>query len=474
MMKFAKILCIGDLIIDLYVHGEINRISPEAPIPILKVNRENYYVLGGCGNVARNICAANAKCHMISLAGNDNGKNIIKKLSKELMNFSFDLLVDKKRCTTIKTRFISDNQQVMRVDEENVSPISKKIEKNIFKKVQEKIDSYDVVVLSDYNKGVLTTNLIKQIISISKKKKKKVIIDPKRRDFSIYKGATIITPNFKELKEAASSFVSGDIEDDNKLVLKLSNSLIKKFNFETVVTTRSSDGISAVDKSGYSLHLPSKAKEVFDVSGAGDTVLAYLATSLSKGKSLKDAIMNSNQAAGVAVGKFGTAVVNSYELQTNNSKLCSIESLKEHLRNIREKKIIGFTNGCFDLIHAGHISYLKKAREKCDLLIVGLNSDKSVKKLKGKNRPINGHNDRAHILSSFPFIDKIILFEELTPINLIKKIRPNILFKGKDYKKKDVVGYNELSSWEGKVMLIDFVKNRSTSNIIDRIKANVT
>ena len=184
--------------------------------------------------------------------------------------------------------------------------------------------------------------------------------------------------------------------------------------------------------------------------------------------------MNSNQAAGVAVGKFGTAVVNSYELQTNNSKLCSIESLKEHLRNIREKKIIGFTNGCFDLIHAGHISYLKKAREKCDLLIVGLNSDKSVKKLKGKNRPIIGHNDRAHILSSFPFIDKIILFEELTPINLIKKIRPNILFKGKDYKKKDVVGYNELSSWEGKVMLIDFVKNRSTSNIIDRIKANVT
>ena len=474
MKKFAKILCIGDLIIDLYVHGEINRISPEAPIPILKVNRENYYVLGGCGNVARNICAANAKCHMISIAGNDNGKDIIKKLSKELMNFSFDLLIDKRRCTTIKTRFISDNQQVLRVDEENVCPISQKIEKNILKKVREKIDSYDVVVLSDYNKGVLTTNLIKQIISISKRKKKKVIIDPKRQDFSIFKDATIITPNFKELKEAASSLEASGITDDNKLVLKLSKSLIKKFNFETVITTRSSDGISAIDKSGYCLHLPSKAKEVFDVSGAGDTVLAYLATSLSEGKSLKDALMISNQAAGVAVREFGTAVVNSYELNTNNSKLCSVESLKEYLNNIREKKIIGFTNGCFDLIHAGHISYLKKAREKCDLLILGLNSDRSVKKLKGVNRPIIGQNDRTEILSSFSFIDKIILFEELTPINLIKKIKPNILFKGKDYKKKNVVGYNELSAWGGEVMLIDFVKDRSTSNIINGIKANVT
>ena len=162
MMKSAKILCIGDLIIDLYVHGEINRISPEAPIPILKVNHGNYYVLGGCGNVARNVCAANAKCHMISLVGNDNGKDIIKKLSRELSNLSIDLLVDKKRCTTKKTRYISDNQQVLRVDEENVSSISKEIERNIFKKVQEKIDSFDVVVLSDYNKGVLTANLIKR------------------------------------------------------------------------------------------------------------------------------------------------------------------------------------------------------------------------------------------------------------------------------------------------------------------------
>ena len=478
MKNNGKVLCVGDLILDHYVHGNIDRISPEAPIPVLKADDRNYNILGGCGNVARNICSANNKCHLISIVGNDEDGYKIKEIIKEIKNLTFDLIIDKNRCTTKKTRYVCENQQILRVDNEMESPISKVLETKIVKLLKSKINDYDVIVLSDYNKGVLTDTLIKKIIKITQHFKKILIVDPKKKDFSVYAGATFITPNLKELKSAVNTFDINSKSNDDSLVIKLSKQIINKFKFKAVITTRSSDGISVVTDAGSFFHLPSEAKEVFDVSGAGDTVLAYLSASISEGKSLESAVKISNIAAGLAVGKFGTSVVSIGEVdntkQIKNIKVMTNQNLSKVLKDYDSNKIIGFTNGCFDLLHTGHISYLKSAKQMCDILILGLNSDESIRKLKGKNRPIVEQKDRVEILSSFPFIDKIVVFDEVTPIKLIKRIKPNIIFKGKDYKKQDVVGFRESKKWQGRVILIDFIKNKSTTNLIERIKTSVT
>ena len=478
MKESEKILCIGDLILDHYVHGDIDRISPEAPIPILKANDKNYNILGGCGNVARNICSANNKCHLISIVGKDDDGLRLKEIIRRIKNLTSNLIVDPVRCTTKKTRYVCENQQILRVDKEMENPISTAIELKIIKLLKKKINDCNVIVLSDYNKGVLTNNLIKRIIKIAKDYKKILIVDPKKKDFSVYAGATFITPNLKELKAATNTLGISTKSNENSLVLKLSKKIINKFDFKAVITTRSSNGISVVTDVGSFFHLPSEAKEVFDVSGAGDTVLAYLSSSISKGESLESSIKISNVAAGLAVAKFGTSVVSIDEIentkQIKNNKVVTHQDISKILRDYDGEKIIGFTNGCFDLLHTGHISYLKSAKQKCDLLILGLNSDESIKKLKGKNRPIVEQKDRVEILSSFPFVDKIVVFEEATPIKLIKKIKPNVIFKGKDYKKKDVVGFYESKKWQGKVILIDFVENKSTTNLIERIKISVT
>ena len=478
MKESEKILCIGDLILDHYVHGDIDRISPEAPIPILKANDKNYNILGGCGNVARNICSANNKCHLISIVGKDDDGLRLKEIIRRIKNLTSNLIVDPVRCTTKKTRYVCENQQILRVDKEMENPISTAIELKIIKLLKKKINNSNVIVLSDYNKGVLTNNLIKRIIKIAKDYKKILIVDPKKKDFSVYAGATFITPNLKELKAATNTLGISTKSNENSLVLKLSKKIINKFDFKAVITTRSSNGISVVTDVGSFFHLPSEAKEVFDVSGAGDTVLAYLSSSISKGESLESSIKISNVAAGLAVAKFGTSVVSIDEIentkQIKNNKVVTHQDISKILRDYDGEKIIGFTNGCFDLLHTGHISYLKSAKQKCDILILGLNSDESIKKLKGKNRPIVEQKDRVEILSSFPFVDKIVVFEEATPIKLIKKIKPNVIFKGKDYKKKDVVGFYESKKWQGKVILIDFVENKSTTNLIERIKISVT
>ena len=478
MKESEKILCVGDLILDHYVHGDIDRISPEAPIPILKANDRNYNILGGCGNVARNICSANNKCHLISIVGNDDDGLKLKEIIKKIKNLTSSLIVDPVRCTTKKTRYVCENQQILRVDKEMENPISTAIELKIIKLLKKKINDCNVIVLSDYNKGVLTNNLIKKIIKIAKDYKKILIVDPKKKDFSVYAGATFITPNLKELKEATNTLGISTKSNEDSLVLKLSKKIINKFDFKAVITTRSSNGISVVTDVGSFFHLPSEAKEVFDVSGAGDTVLAYLSSSISKGESLESSIKISNVAAGLAVAKFGTSVVSIDEIdnikQIKNNKVITNQDISKILKDYDSEKIIGFTNGCFDLLHTGHISYLKSAKQKCDILILGLNSDESIKKLKGKNRPIVEQKDRVEILSSFPFVDKIVVFDEVTPIKLIKKIKPNIIFKGKDYKKKDVVGFYESKKWHGRVILIDFVENKSTTNLIERIKTSVT
>jgi len=471
MNYFGKVLCIGDLILDSYCFGKVERVSPEAPIPVLKLTKNNSENLGGSGNVARNIIAANTKCHLISVIGLDDDAETIKNLCKKIRGLTFNLVTDRKRPTTKKVRFVSENQQILRVDKESTQMIEKGTELKILKFFNQKVDDVQVVVISDYNKGMLSKDLTKKIISISNKKKKIIIVDPKKEDFSFYKNATIITPNLKELFLSTKS----PPKNDEKLIETVSKNLINDFSFQAVVTTKSSDGITLVEKNKKSSHLDSKAKEVFDVSGAGDTVVSYIASELSRKKDLLTAVKIANKAAGIVVGKFGTSLITRKEIEKlNKATREKITSLKEILTDLRAsdiiKKKIGFTNGCFDLIHQGHIDYLKKARSQCDLLILALNSDSSVRKLKGRSRPIINEKERSFLLSNFEFIDKIIVFNEPTPIKIIEKIKPKIIFKGDDYQKEDVVGYNESKKWNGKVVLIKCIKGVSTSKIIERIK----
>ncbi len=468
MSNSCQILCLGDIILDTYCEGLVERISPEAPIPILKVENNKKKDLGGSGNVARNITAAGNKCHLISIVGDDDNAKLLRELCKKTKGLTFDFLVDKTRKTTKKQRFVSGNQQILRVDSESKEYISTKIEDNVFKKFLRKLKFVKVVIISDYKKGMLTKSLLAKIIGKCRAMKKIVIIDPKDKDFSIYSNANIITPNQKELFEATEP----ESNASEYSVERLSKRIIKLYGFDTVITTRSSDGISLVKKNFKTLHLPSQAKEVFDVSGAGDTVVSYIASGIVRDLSIIDSVKQANEAAGIAVGRFGTTTVLREEIENRsnkNSKICQLEELIEEIRRNKYKRI-GFTNGCFDLIHQGHVDYLKKSSEKCDFFILALNSDSSVKKIKGLSRPIIGQNERSEILAHYNFIDRILIFNEKTPLNIIKKIRPQFLFKGDDYKISQVVGGKEIKRWGGRVVLIPCIKGKSSSKIIERIK----
>ena len=469
--KNTRILCVGDIILDSYVHGDVERISPEAPIPILKSYDERF-ILGGAGNVARNICAGGGYCHLLSLVGKDIYSSILKDLIKKEKRLTSDLIIDKTKITTKKKRYVSGQQQILRVDEENTLDINEEIERKIFEKFKVLITKYDLVVLSDYNKGLLKESLIQKMIVYAKRKEKKIIVDPKKNTFDIYRGATILTPNHNELMNV-SRLKKIKNESDDSIIKKITKNLINDYEFESIITTRSSKGMSISSKNSEMINLPSNALEVFDVSGAGDTVVAYLSLVLATGRKLVEAANIANKAAGIAVGKFGTASVNASEVlgdNLENKKLMSLEQAEIKIKDLRNKKKIGFTNGCFDLIHYGHINYLIESKKKCDFLVLALNSDQSICKIKGNSRPIINEKERVFILSNFPFIDMIILFDERTPIKLIKCLRPLILFKGQDYKVKDVVGYNEVKKWGGSVKLISYEEGKSTTNMIERIK----
>ena len=466
----VRILCVGDIILDSYAKGSVEKVSPEAPIPVFKFEKENY-VLGGAANVARNICSGGGRCNLISVVGNDNEASILKLLAKEQENLFIDLIVDKKRVTTKKKRYVAGQQQILRVDEEMTNDIETVIEKKVFQKFESIINNVDIVVVSDYNKGLLTESLVKKLIGKAKKLKKKIVVDPKRLSFEIYKGANIITPNLNELLRVFPDF-QGNQNDEEKLIEDLSRKLIKKYKFDIVLTTRSSNGMTLVFKKDKSITYSSKALEVFDVSGAGDTVVAYLSLGLAKGEDIFSSTELANKAAGVSVGKLGTASVSYNEVSSKKkiSKLISPKEGKYLIEKIRNKKKIGFTNGCFDILHSGHIEYFHKIKEYCDYLIVGLNSDSSVKRIKGNSRPILDNEERSLVLSALSYIDMIINFEEPTPLNLIKLLKPDVLFKGRDYKKKDVVGSKEIKEWGGKTILIDYVNGKSTTGLIKRIK----
>ena len=466
--KSPNILVIGDLMIDHYLWGSCERISPEAPVQVVNVSNESTY-LGGAGNVANNLNSMGAKVGVISVIGCCEASSELVKLLKAINIDTRFLITQKNRITSKKSRIIASQQQVVRYDRESTDEIDDLSQKLILKAFKKNFMHYDAILLSDYGKGVLTFNLTKEIITIAKKNNKRVLVDPKGLDYSKYDGAFLLTPNKKEASEATNI----NIKNDNTL-LKSIQSLKERFHLTFSIITLSEQGVAIFDEE-LRVH-PTVAREVFDVTGAGDTILASLGFALACECNIDEAIQFANLAAGVVVGKIGAATATIKEIieyESNLNKSSSDELIKtwNEISSIiielktKEKKIV-FTNGCFDVLHTGHVKYLEKAKSFGDILIIGMNSDESVKRIKGRNRPINSQNDRAYILASIEVVDYVVIFDEDTPLNLIKLINPNILVKGGDYAGKEVIGQHVVEE----LKLVKFINGKSTTDTINKIQ----
>ena len=466
--KKPNILVIGDLMIDHYLWGTCDRISPEAPVQVVNVKKESS-VLGGAGNVINNLFALGANVDVISVVGDDLVANELKDLFDNI-NVSRDgLIVEKNRKTSKKSRLIASQQQVLRYDMESIDDISNESCDEVLGKLKKDIKKYDSIILSDYGKGVLTTALTKEIIKLANENKVKVLADPKGKDYSKYKGAYTLTPNKKEAIEATNI----DIVDDFSLELAIKQ-LKEIYNLDVSLITLGENGIAVFDEK---LRIkPTVAREVYDVTGAGDTVIASIAFAIANDLDIDESIHFANLAAGVVVGKIGSATASLDEIfeyesslhqSTSLNRIKSLEEIDILSKKIHAKgKKIVFTNGCFDILHAGHVKYLEIARSYGDILILGLNADISVKKLKGSMRPVNSQDDRAYILTSLESVDYVVIFEDETPYELIKRIQPNILVKGGDYEGKNIVG----SDIADELRLVSFVDGQSTTKIIQRIQ----
>ncbi len=451
--------------LDRYYYGNVSRISPEAPVPVVNIKSKTC-TLGGAGNVANNIKELTANCSIIGIANKeDEAGNLLNNLFNNIHAEAF--FVDTNMPTISKLRVIGDKQQIVRLDFEEINTFSEDINNKIKQIFDSQIIRHNIVVVSDYGKGMCSSEICSYVIEKAKLHNKKVIIDPKGNNWDKYKNAYLVTPNVKELGEVCGF----NIENENETIIKYGSIIREKYNLEYLIVTRSEKGITVIGKE-YIHTIPTQAIEVFDVSGAGDTVIACLSVFLGLNLKVDDAVYFSNVAAGVVVGKLGTAPITlsalSYALSGfRSSKVISYNHISDIIKREKSlnKKIV-FTNGCFDILHRGHITYLKHAKALGDILVLGLNSDNSVKRLKGQSRPINNEQDRALILEALECIDYIVIFDEDTPLNLIKNVMPDILVKGGDYKIEDIVG----REYANCVQTIDFVEGYSTTSTIDKIK----
>ncbi len=467
--KTPKILVIGDLMIDHYLWGSCNRISPEAPVQVVDIKSETT-VLGGAGNVVNNLRALGANVTVMSVIGDDEVADELAGMLDTLEVERF-LILDENRKTTKKSRIIASHQQVVRYDKESKNEIDSECEKTLVYKLFETIDRFDLIILSDYGKGVLTESLVHKIIFAASGADIKVLVDPKGEDYSKYRGAYLLTPNKTEAKLATGV----EITDDASLLQALKR-LRDSASLEVPMITLSEDGIAILSNDNKIIKKPTVAREVYDVTGAGDTVIASLGYCLAKNIDIESSMEFANLAAGVVVGKLGSATATLEEIEEYKSTLhkSSIEShiktfdeIKRTVARLKDKgKKIVFTNGCFDILHRGHVSYLDVAKSFGDVLILGLNSDESVRRLKGADRPINNQDDRGFILAALESVDYVVNFSEDTPYELIKIVEPDILVKGADYEGKEVVG----SDIAKEVRLVTFIDGKSTTSTIEKIK----
>jgi D-beta-D-heptose 7-phosphate kinase/D-beta-D-heptose 1-phosphate adenosyltransferase len=465
-----RILVLGDVMLDTFIYGQCARISPEAPIPVVRYEREDV-MLGGAGNVARNIAALGGEVVLIGIVGQDAAGAVLEAKVDAERGIVADFVTD-GRPTTQKIRYIAAQQQMLRVDIES-SAIADSAQ--LFTAFERRLEAADAVVLSDYAKGVLSPELLTRAIASARSAGKPVIADPKNADVSRYNGVTLLTPNASEAMSA-----TGVACDNDEHVQTASDRLLNAMpNSPAILITRGPKGMTLAQRGQATRHLPALAREVFDVSGAGDTVVATLAVAMAAGLDILDAAELANVAAGKAVSKPGTAVVTMDELahEMRQDQLLStdrkIASLQEAAEIVSEWRRagwrIGFTNGCFDLVHPGHVSQLSQARATCDRLIVGLNTDASVQRLKGPLRPVQDETSRSVVLASFASVDLVILFDDDTPLDLIERLRPDVLIKGKDYSVEQVVGSDLVLGYGGEVFLADIAPGHSTSDIIARL-----
>ena len=475
LLARVRVLCIGDLMLDRYVYGAVSRISPEAPIPVFDVGRDTA-MLGGAGNVARNITALGASLCFIAVVGDDAPARELAAMVGEDGAMEAHLLVERGRPSTVKTRYIAGAQQLLRADAETRRPVTGDIAAEIVRIATDAIAACDVMALSDYAKGVLGADTVAQLIAVARAAGKPVVADPKGGDFARYGGATVITPNRREA--AAAAGVADDTGDD--AVAAMGAALIERFGVAAVAITRGDAGLSLITPGDAPRHLPAQAREVYDVSGAGDTVCALFALALGAGVSLDDAAALANLAAGVVVGKLGTSVVDDGELlhamragawSAAEAKVITRAALAARVESWRSRGLrIGFTNGCFDLLHPGHVSLLEQARAACDRLVVGLNSDASARRLKGDGRPVQGEAARAQVLASLACVDAVLLFEEDTPLGVIEAMRPDVLVKGADYSRDEVVGGDFVEGYGGSVLLAAIADGHSTTGTVEKIQ----
>ncbi|MCP9627138.1 D-glycero-beta-D-manno-heptose-7-phosphate kinase [Rhodopseudomonas palustris] len=477
----TTVLCVGDLMLDEFVYGEVSRISPEAPAPVIAVQRSEINV-GGAGNVARNIAAIGARCIFVGLIGDDDAGRVLSAEFAREPHIEPLLVRDPTRPTTRKVRFVSEHfsTHMLRADWETASAVSGEIETRLLDAILPQLERADIVLLSDYAKGVLTPHLIAPVIEAARQRGKRVIVDPKSPNFATYRGATLLTPNRKEFVAATRS--SADSLAD---IASAAQEAMALADCDAMLVTQSEHGMTLVPRGGEPIHVPALPVKVRDVSGAGDTVAAILAVVLAAGEGWATAMRAASAAAAVAVGKNGTAVVTPAELRRKLLPHASLAAEDKIIGNSadldhriaewrREGLRVGFTNGCFDILHPGHVKVLTAARGACDRLIVGLNSDASVRRLKGPSRPVQNERARAEVLAALEAVDLVVIFADDTPLKLITQIVPSVLVKGGDYTREQVIGHDVVEARGGEVLLVDILHGHSTTSLVEKAREGTT
>jgi D-beta-D-heptose 7-phosphate kinase/D-beta-D-heptose 1-phosphate adenosyltransferase len=469
----ARVLVLGDVMLDRYVSGSASRLSPEAPIPVLRP-ASSRATLGGAANVALNVATLGGHVALVGVIGDDAAGAEVARLLAASPGIVPHLVVAAGRPTTAKTRFLVGVHQLLRLDEETAAPIDQATGATLLLRFAEALETTDVVVLSDYAKGVLTDDVLRAVMARTGAMGRKVIADPKRADFAAYRGATVLTPNEHEVRQATRIDAADDLEAD-----RAGRRALDATGGEAVLVTRSEKGLTLVRRDQPALHMPTRAREVADVSGAGDTLVAALAVALGAGASLPEASLLANITAGISVGKQGTATVSREELLgvlhledlvATDRKIATREAAASRVAAWRAQGFrVGFANGCFDLIHPGHVRLLTEARARCDKLVVALNTDASVQRLKGPTRPLQNETARATVMASLSPVDLVVLFGEDTPLEMIQALRPDVLVKGADYSIDQVVGADLVQGWGGKVLLVELQQGHSTTGTIRRM-----